>query len=369
MRHGHRLACAVVVEQVDRAPVGDLGHRQPSDVAQRLLVVERGGQHLAGPRQELHAQGRALAAVTSSMMVTAASIEPARVTHRGRLQQHPLLLAGDPVDRAQQQRLGLLAAQQPDGGEVLHADRMAVLTGSLIRPHQRSRIRVAQILHRGKSQSIQRSLVGVDEVIVGAADRNRLGQRVDDHRQALLGAPESALKLVQQASPFELGIAAFGDVGDERVKGPSVVLGQRRDRHLDGKLASVGAQCAEFHALIEQRALAGLLKAAQSLPVGVAIALGDDRVGQHPSNGIGAREAEHLLGARVPVRDPTLFIHRDERIVGDIENRLCLSQIHGGGLSPKSERSGVSAKSAALPIQRYRLSAQRRHRGWRSMLL
>jgi hypothetical protein len=43
VRDGDLFALALVVEQIDPAPVGDLRHRQPGDVAKRLLVVQRGG--------------------------------------------------------------------------------------------------------------------------------------------------------------------------------------------------------------------------------------------------------------------------------------------------------------------------------------
>ncbi len=60
VRDRHRFARAVLGEQVDRAPVGDLRHGEPGDVAQRLLVVERGGEHVADLREELHPQRGAL---------------------------------------------------------------------------------------------------------------------------------------------------------------------------------------------------------------------------------------------------------------------------------------------------------------------
>ena len=37
---------------VDHAPVGEVGHREPRDAAQRLLVVERAGEHAAGLGQQ-----------------------------------------------------------------------------------------------------------------------------------------------------------------------------------------------------------------------------------------------------------------------------------------------------------------------------
>ena len=47
VRDGHALE-PVVADDVDRAPVRELGHREPRDAAERLLVVERAGEHAAG---------------------------------------------------------------------------------------------------------------------------------------------------------------------------------------------------------------------------------------------------------------------------------------------------------------------------------
>ena len=41
-----------VAEDVDRAPVGEVRHREHGDPAQRLLVVERAGEHLSGVGDE-----------------------------------------------------------------------------------------------------------------------------------------------------------------------------------------------------------------------------------------------------------------------------------------------------------------------------
>src|SRR6185295_6011817 len=53
MAAGHLgLVFAALAEDVDRAPVGEVRHREHGDPAQRLLVVERAGEHLAGVGDE-----------------------------------------------------------------------------------------------------------------------------------------------------------------------------------------------------------------------------------------------------------------------------------------------------------------------------
>ena len=110
VRDGHRFAPAVLGEQVDGAPVGDLRHGEPGDVAQRLLVVERGGEHVADLREELHPQRGALG-LRDVLDDRHGCLDLAvGVAHGGGLQQRPLLVAALSVNGAQQQRLGLLAA-------------------------------------------------------------------------------------------------------------------------------------------------------------------------------------------------------------------------------------------------------------------
>ena len=61
VRRRDSLNVAVRIEQVNRAPVSQLGHGQMGDVGQRRVVVERFAQPLARLRQELQARGCALA--------------------------------------------------------------------------------------------------------------------------------------------------------------------------------------------------------------------------------------------------------------------------------------------------------------------
>src|SRR5215210_5480739 len=45
--HSKQVDRTVFLEHVDRAPVGEAGHRQARQARQRRLVIERGGEHLA----------------------------------------------------------------------------------------------------------------------------------------------------------------------------------------------------------------------------------------------------------------------------------------------------------------------------------
>src|SRR4029453_14490625 len=54
--------------------------------------------------------------------------------------------------------------------------------------------------------------------------------------------------------------------------------------------------------------------------VRLAIALGDDRLREHPADRLVARPAERLLRGPVPGRDPAGAVHRDERLVRRLDD-------------------------------------------------
>ena len=181
VRNRDRLACTFLVEQVDAAPVGDLGDGETCHVAKRLLVVQRGGQHLTGAREELHSQGRSLRGRHVLDDRDGGLDRAAGLAHGGRLQHHPLLLARLPVHRAHRQRHGLLAAQRANRGEVVHADLTTVLPDRLPAVHQLPRVGLAEFLDRVEPHTVERRPIGVDQLVVGAPDRHRLTERINDH--------------------------------------------------------------------------------------------------------------------------------------------------------------------------------------------
>ena len=94
MRDHDSLAGAALVDELDGAPVGDLGDRQPGHVAQRLLVVERRHQRLGGAREEPVAQlGDPLARDVLDDRHRR-DRPPVLVVERRRLEQLPAELAG-----------------------------------------------------------------------------------------------------------------------------------------------------------------------------------------------------------------------------------------------------------------------------------
>ena len=141
-----------VAEDVDHAPVGEVGHREPRHPAQRLLVVERAGEHAPGLGQQplgllgLLEVGDVLDDVDRAGHACrrrSASAAPSRATS-----------AISPVARhavADGQRLGLLARERAPPRELVERERPAVLVEHL---------EAAGELVPGRRRAAQRGPVG-----------------------------------------------------------------------------------------------------------------------------------------------------------------------------------------------------------------
>ncbi len=320
------LSPAVRIEQVHPAPVGDLRHGESRDVAQRLLVVQGGGEHGAGAGQEVAAQLHALAH-RDVLDDRDGSLDLAlRIAHR--LQEHPGLRSGPRVDRPHCQRAGNLAAQQTHRGKVVHVDLAAVLAEGQVAAHQSAGIGVAQLVHRGEAHALERRAVGVDDAVVPAPDRDRLRQRVDDRLEALLAPREGLLELIEQPLALGLLLPSVGDVGDERMKREALTLRDRRDDQFDRELAAVGPHGALFAAVIQQPRVTSRFEAPEAAAQRLAVALRDDQVNRALAENLLAAAPEGLFGADVPIGDAALFVHRDEGAVGDVEDLASVTEIH-----------------------------------------
>ena len=103
--------------QVDRAPVGQPRHGELRDPLERLLVVEAGGQHLAGLGEEALAQLGLLG--LGDVLDDVHREGAALVLEQRGLRQQPVALAGGPVDAAREQLRRGLAGDEPAAREVL----------------------------------------------------------------------------------------------------------------------------------------------------------------------------------------------------------------------------------------------------------
>ena len=134
---GHRdpLQEPVVARDLDRAPVGELGHQQLRDALERAPVVGRVREQLAGAGEQ--AVGELGPLDVGDVLDRGHRVQDLarRALDRPRLGPRPALLAGLEVDRPQRLRLGRLARAAPggpasaSGGDlvaVLVADRVAL---------------------------------------------------------------------------------------------------------------------------------------------------------------------------------------------------------------------------------------------------
>jgi hypothetical protein len=87
------LEPALLVDEVDRAPVGEGGDEQPGDVLEGLRVVERGGQQLAGFGEELLAP---LGVLGTGDVLDDIDRELGLVVEQGRLGQSQYCRPGKP---------------------------------------------------------------------------------------------------------------------------------------------------------------------------------------------------------------------------------------------------------------------------------
>jgi len=101
---------------------------------------------------------------------------------------------------------------------------------------------------------------------------------------------------------------AFGSCGDA-------------DRELDRKFGAVGAQRRGLDQPTDERTVARLGKARESLGVAAAQALGNDDVGEKPADDVGARVAERAFGSGVELDDATVAVHADDAVEGRLDGR------------------------------------------------
>ena len=220
------------------------------------------------------------------------------------------------------QRVGVLAAQQPHGGDVVHRHRPTVLPRDDVVGHDLLGRALLQLVDRRHAQQIERRAVGVNEVIGLVADRHRVGERADDRVEPPLGGAKRHPQFADQAVVLALARPAGRDVAGERVKGPFSAVVVRRDRHLDGELGSVGPQRGHLHAVVQQRALACGQESLKALRVLGTLTLGDDQLGQGTANGGLPRDAERRLGGGVPVSHQASLIHRNDHAESSVEDAL-----------------------------------------------
>ena len=129
-----------------------------------------------------------------------------------------------------------------------------------------------------------------------------------------------------------LAQAPLGDVVQEGVEGGGVGVAVVADRDLDRELVAVAVDRAQLGARVKDRALSGAQEALDAVPVGLAVALGHDRVGQRAAQHLVAGIPERPLRRLVPVDDPAGRVDRDERVVRGVQDRPGERRAGGAGV-------------------------------------
>ena len=246
MVDGHAFDLAVLVEQIDGAPVGDLRHRELRHALERLPVVHRGGQHAAGLGHE--ALGQLHALDLGDVLEHVHRIEdPSAVgvgDRRGSDDQ-PALLARRAHDVPDEQRLGWLAFEQPSPGHALQVELATLLVEHQEARHDRARRALVSSLGVRHAEQVGGGLVGEHRPPALVDHRDRLGE-VDEHRlQTLLDAAQAPRTGARCRSQARRGVPARAPAPDRPALGRAVAESQHRERAERAPRASSGATTAE----------------------------------------------------------------------------------------------------------------------------
>ena len=322
MRRGEPSRRAVVVDQVDHAPVRQIAHGELGDPPERRLVVRRGGKDLARAREDVElplaveSLGRGgalggeqalplLAGVPALAHVEQVALDVERpavvVAHRHRFVVHP-------NDPAVSREHPVLAAQRSGArgrGRDLGRDALAVV-----------------LVHELEEQ------VGLGEPFVGRIAEDHTDLRTDVQRRLALAQRVQVGDRRQMLGEgpvfrFALPLAGFGPLGLSDVAGDDHgarrLAGGVRDRrhgHRDRELDPVRAgmdDAGNVEALADLRGDGG---AHRLLGEGVGRQerdrLADRRVG---------RVAVDRFGTCVPAHDRPVEVDADDRLGGGVPYR------------------------------------------------
>jgi hypothetical protein len=186
---GHRLERAGT-ENRDRAPVRELGNQQLGDSLQCLLVVERGRKHPARVGQQTLALLLALGLGDVLDDVDGQRDLAIRAHHRRRLGQPPARLARRAVDGSDHERLDLLAREHAAAGQLVHAQRRAVLVVGVEALEELHRGCVQQVLDAGGAEEAGGGLVREHETAASVLHRDGFREVREDRLQTVLGREE-----------------------------------------------------------------------------------------------------------------------------------------------------------------------------------
>ena len=213
VRQRHRHERPVRIDEVDRAPVGDLRDGESGHLLEGLLEVERGGKRLGGLGEDPLGALRLLDLGHVLAHVDRARDVALLILQRSGLDPDPARAPSLRVDAAHQEGRWRLAPNHPPPRQLGQVDRPPVLVvhGEALGPSARRRREY--LLDALPSHERRRGLVDVDELAARVVNRHRVGEIVErqpQERRAQLPVGDHrgrlGMRLIQ--SPTSLGLPA-----------------------------------------------------------------------------------------------------------------------------------------------------------------
>ena len=207
---------------------------------------------------------------------------------------------------------GLLSAQQPDRGDVVHGQRATALVEHHVVVEYRLGWPPLELLQRLEAHRPDRRLVGVDDVVVGIADGHGLGQGVEDLRQPRAAPAQRVGQLVEQLCP--LG----GVLDPHQIRAAGLGRAQP-DGDRDRDLAPVAGPRGQLGA--PDRRIGHLTGLEAAHPPARPLVVGfNQELAQIDASGPVGAAAEQLLGPRVHVGDTPVGVDTDKTVVRRLDD-------------------------------------------------
>ena len=163
----------------------------------------------------------------------------------------------------------------------------------------------------------------VEDPCLSSVEVKRLADRARREAQRVfyvVGRADGECELAHKTELFICSLSP-GDVVQESVEvaAPARLLGG--DRQLHWKLVAVSMQGGDLETLVQSRAFSGREEALESAPVSFAVLMRDYGVREDAAERLLSGPAEGALRFRIPVGDQSVGVHRDERLVGGVDDR------------------------------------------------
>ncbi len=118
-----------------------------------------------------------------------------------------------------------------------------------------------------------------------------------------------------------LGLPALRDIAEEGAEDSLFPRAGRANAELDGQLAAIPMERAQFLSLVQHRASTGFPAGLEAAPVAFAICGRHDQARQRSAVSLLARPAQHPLSRRIPAGDGVVDIESDDGVERGLNDR------------------------------------------------